>query len=160
MLTGDNQSTASSIVQQAGIDEARGNLLLADKLQAICNLKAAGRLVAMAGDGINDAPALALADIGIAAGAIGTDAAIEAADVVVMNDDLRRIPEFARLSRRTRAIVVQNISLTLCIKAAFLVLALFNGASVWMGVFTDMGGSLLVATNGLRLSPATDPGRN
>ncbi len=151
MLTGDNQNTADSVAREAGVDEARGNLLPADKLQAVRELKERGGMVAMTGDGINDAPALALADIGIAMGAAGTDAAIEAADVVVMNDDLRRIPELIRLSKRTRSILLQNITLALSIKAVFLALALFNGATMWMAVFADMGASLLVVANGLRL---------
>ena len=102
MLTGDNTATAQTIAQQAGIDDARGNLLPEDKLAAIEELQKRYGPTAMTGDGINDAPALARADIGIAMGAAGTDTAMEAADVVIMNDDLRRIPETIRLSRRTR----------------------------------------------------------
>ncbi len=158
MLTGDNQRTADRIAQEAGMGEARGDLLPADKLQAIGDLRARSGVIAMVGDGINDAPALARADIGIAMGAAGTDTAIEAADVVVMNDDLRRIPELVRLSRRTQAILVQNITLALGVKAAFLGLALFAGATMWMAVFADMGASLLVVVNGLRLLRSTaDP---
>jgi Zn2+/Cd2+-exporting ATPase len=151
MLTGDNQATATAIAHQAGIDEARGNLLPQDKLDAIKALQAQHGPTAMTGDGINDAPALAQADIGIAMGAAGTDTAMEAADVVVMNDDLRRIAETVRLSRATRAVLWQNIALALGIKAVFLVLAVFGTASMWMAVFADMGASLLVVANGLRL---------
>ncbi len=151
MLTGDNQATASAIAHEAGIDEARGNLLPQDKLDAIKALQAQHGATAMTGDGINDAPALAQADIGIAMGAAGTDTAMEAADVVVMNDDLRRIAETVRLSRATHAVLWQNITLALGIKAVFLVLAVFGNASMWMAVFADMGASLLVVANGLRL---------
>ena len=151
MLTGDNQATATAIAHQAGIDVARGNLLPEDKLAAIKALQAEHGMTAMTGDGINDAPALAQADIGVAMGAAGTDTAMEAADVVVMNDDLRRIAETVRLSRATHAVLWQNIVLALGIKAVFLVLALFGNASMWMAVFADMGASLLVVGNGLRL---------
>ena len=151
MLTGDNEATAKTIAKQAGIDDARGNLLPEDKLMAIEELQKRYGLTAMTGDGINDAPALARSDIGFAMGVAGTDTAMEAADVVIMNDDLRRIPETIVLSRKTQAILWQNITLALGIKAVFLVLALFNGASMWMAVFADMGASLLVVFNGLRL---------
>ena len=151
MLTGDNQATASAIAHEAGIDEARGNLLPQDKLEAIKALQAQHGPTAMTGDGINDAPALAQADIGVAMGAAGTDTAMEAADVVVMNDDLRRIGETVRLSRSTHAVLWQNITMALGIKAVFLVMAVFGNASMWMAVFADMGASLLVVVNGLRL---------
>jgi Zn2+/Cd2+-exporting ATPase len=151
MLTGDNQATATAVAHEAGIDQARGNLLPEDKLEAIKTLQRDLGPTAMTGDGINDAPALAQADIGVAMGAAGTDTAMEAADVVVMNDDLRRIAETVQLSRSTHAVLWQNIALALGIKAVFLVLAIFGNASMWMAVFADMGASLLVVFNGLRL---------
>ncbi|MDD4947709.1 MAG: heavy metal translocating P-type ATPase [Gallionella sp.] len=151
MLTGDNVATAKAIAKQAGIDDARGNLLPEEKLAAIEEMQKQYGYVAMTGDGINDAPALARSNIGFAMGGAGTDTAMEAADVVIMNDDLRRIPEAIRLSRRTHAILWQNIALALGIKAVFLLLALFDGATMWMAVFADMGASLLVVFNGLRM---------
>jgi Cd2+/Zn2+-exporting ATPase len=151
MLTGDNQATAEAIARDAGISEVRGNLLPEDKLAAIKSMQTRYGPTAMTGDGINDAPALAQADIGVAMGAAGTHIAMEAADVVVMNDDLRRVAETVRLSRKTHAVLWQNISLALGIKAVFFVLAVFGSATMWMAVFADMGASLLVVANGLRL---------
>lgn len=151
MLTGDNQATASAVAREAGIDHAQGNLLPEHKLEAVRVLQRDIGPTAMAGDGINDAPALAQADIGVAMGAAGTDIAMEAADVVVMNDDLRRIAQTVKLSRATHAVLWQNITLALGIKAVFLVLAVFGSATMWMAVFADMGASLLVVANGLRL---------
>ncbi|PXX51254.1 heavy metal translocating P-type ATPase [Aquitalea magnusonii] len=150
MLSGDNQASASTIASLAGIDEARGNQLPQDKADAIDALSGQG-LVGMVGDGINDAPALARADIGFAMGAMGSDTAIETADVALMDDDLAKIPAFVRLSRATHAILVQNIALALGIKAVFLLLTLFGMGSMWMAVFADVGASLLVVGNGLRL---------
>lgn len=151
MLTGDNAATARALAEQAGIDDARGNLLPEDKLTAIKDMQTRYGETGMSGDGINDAPALAQADIGFAMGAAGTHTAMEAADVLIMNDDLRRLPETIRLSKRTHAVLWQNISLALGIKLVFLLLAIFNNASMWMAVFADMGASLLVVFNGLRL---------
>ena len=157
MLTGDNVATATSIALQAGIDDARGNLLPEEKLAAIEELQGRYGPTAMTGDGINDAPALARADIGVAMGAAGTDTAMEAADVVIMNDDLRRIPETIRLSRQTHAVLWQNIALALGIKVVFLGLAVFGNATMWMAVFADMGASLLVVANGLRMLRTSAP---
>lgn len=156
MLSGDNPHTASAIGNEVGIDEVRGNQMPQDKADAIAALSAQvrthGQQVAMVGDGINDAPALARADIGFAMGAAGTDTAIETADVALMDDDLRKIPTFVRLSRRTSAILRQNIALALGIKAVFLVLTVMDMGTMWMAVFADMGASLLVVFNGLRLT--------
>jgi Cd2+/Zn2+-exporting ATPase len=151
MLTGDNPHTARAIAEQVGIDSAEGNLMPADKLQAIEALYGKGHRVGMVGDGINDAPALARAEIGFAMAAAGTDTAIETADVALMDDDLRKIPAFIQLSRRTSAVLKQNIYLALIIKAIFLAMTFAGVATMWMAVFADMGVSLLVVFNGLRL---------
>ena len=150
MLTGDNPHTAQAIATQAGIDRAQGNLLPQDKLREVEQLAKAGK-IGMVGDGINDAPALARADIGFAMGAAGSDTAIETADVALMDDDLRKIPTFVRLSRATAQVLMQNIVFALGIKAVFLVLTFTGHATMWMAVFADMGTSLLVVVNGLRL---------
>ncbi len=151
MLTGDNQTTANAIAAKVGIDDARGDLLPEDKLAAIDELLGRYGNVGMVGDGINDAPALARASIGFAMGAAGTDTAIETADVALMDDDLRKLPAFIALSRTTSRVLRQNISLALGIKAVFFALAPAGMASLWMAVFADMGASLIVVFNGLRL---------
>lgn len=151
MLSGDNEATAHAIARRAGIGAVKSDLLPDDKLEIIKGLQRAGEKVGMVGDGINDAPALAAANVGFAMGAAGSDAAIETADVALMNDDLRRLPDTIRLSRRTAAILSQNISLAVGIKFVFFALALAGHATLWMAVFADMGSSLLVIGNGLRL---------
>lgn len=151
MLTGDNRHTAEAIARQVGITDVRSELLPEEKLKAIGDLSAGNTVVGMVGDGINDAPALAKANIGFAMGAAGTDTAIETADVALMDDDPRKLAEFVRLSKATTAVLWQNISVALGIKVVFLTLALTGQAALWMAVFADMGGSLLVVFNGLRL---------
>ena len=151
MLTGDNAHTAQAIAKQVGIGDARGDQLPQDKRNAINDLRERHGYVGMVGDGINDAPALAQANIGFAMGAAGSDTALETADVALMDDDLRKIAGFIRLSKRTHAVLMQNITLALGIKAVFLILALTGEATLWMAVFADMGASLLVVFNGMRL---------
>ncbi len=151
MLSGDNAHTVAAIATQLGIDHAEGDLLPEDKLQAVDRLASAHHAVGMVGDGINDAPALARADIGFAMGAMGSDAAIETADVALMDDDLRKIPWFIGLSRATHHVLTQNITLALVIKAVFLVLTVLGLGTMWMAVFADVGASLLVVGNSLRL---------
>jgi Cd2+/Zn2+-exporting ATPase len=148
VLSGDNEHTVAAIASDLGIAQAHGNLLPEDKLRLVEGMAASSGMV---GDGINDAPALARADIGFAMGAAGTDTAIETADVALMDDDLRKIPEFIRLSQATHRILVQNITLALLVKAVFLALTLAGHGTLWMAVFADMGVSLLVVLNGLRL---------
>ena len=151
MLSGDNQHTAAAIAKQVNIDDAKGNQLPEDKVTAIAAMIGKDGLVGMVGDGINDAPALARSDIGFAMGAAGTDTAIETADVAIMDDDLRKIPEFVRLSKATAAVLKQNIALALGVKAIFLGLTVVGMGTMWMAVFADMGTSLIVVLNGLRL---------
>jgi len=151
MLTGDNQTTANAIAAQVSIDDARGNLLPEDKLAVIDELIRSYGKVGMVGDGINDAPALAKASIGFAMGTAGTDTAIETADVALMDDDLRKLPHFIQISRDTFRVLRQNIALAIGIKAIFFVLALAGKATLWMAVFADMGASLIVVFNGMRL---------
>lgn len=152
MLSGDNQTTAEVIARSVGIDDARGGLLPEDKLKAIDDLLAKHGPVGMVGDGVNDAPALAQATVGFAMGAAGTDTALETADVALMRDDLRGVPEFLALSRRTSAILVQNISFALLAKAVFFILAVVGIATMWMAVLADVGATLVVIANGLRLA--------
>ncbi len=151
MLTGDNEATAKAIARQAGIDEVQAELLPGDKVAAVERLVDRYHHVAMIGEGINDAPALARASLGIAMGAIGSDAAIEIADIALVSDDLSKVPWLIRHSRRTLSIIRQNIILSLAIKALFVVLTCTGYASLWGAITADMGVSLLVIFNGLRL---------
>ena len=154
MLTGDRRAAALSIAGQLGINEVYAELLPADKvgiLEALAAKKSAKGKIAVVGDGINDAPILARADIGIAMGGLGSDAAIEAADVVIMNDEPSKIALAIRIAKRTRMIVMQNIFFALGIKAVFLVLGAFGEASMWEAVFADMGVALLAIFNSMRV---------
>ncbi|WP_291585350.1 heavy metal translocating P-type ATPase [Comamonas sp. UBA7528] len=152
VLSGDNQATVQTIAAEVGIADARGGLLPQDKLDAMAVLQREVGPTGMTGDGINDAPALAQSDLGFAMGGRhSTGMAMETADVVLMNDDLRRIPETIRLSRKSHTVLWQNIGLALGIKAAFFALAVAGMATMWMAVVADMGVSLLVVANGLRL---------
>ncbi len=151
MLTGDNASAARAIAARVGVDDVRAELLPGDKLEAVQGLEREYGSTAMVGDGINDAPALAAATVGIAMGNRGATQAMETADIVLMQSDLSRLPVAVRLSRRTRAIIHQNIALSLGIKAAVFVLALLGVASLWVAVFADVGASLIVIFNGMRM---------
>lgn len=151
MLTGDNRATAQVIGQQAGVTDVRAEMLPEDKWQAISALREEFGQVGMVGDGINDAPALAAADVGFAMGVTGTDSALETADVTLMDDDLRKLPAFLALSKRSATVLKQNIAVALAIKAVFFALAIVGLASLWMAVFADVGASLLVIANGMRL---------
>ena len=151
MLTGDNEGTAKAIAEQAGIDEVHAELLPEDKVAAIERLVQQHEHVAMIGDGVNDAPALARASLGLAMGAAGSDAAIETADIALMSDDLSRLPWLIGHSRRTINIIRQNIVFSLAIKLLFVVLTFAGHASLWTAIAADMGASLLVIANGLRL---------
>ncbi len=150
MLSGDNVHTVNVIAKEVGIDDAKGNFLPEDKLNLVASY-AETSSIGMVGDGINDAPALARANIGFAMGSMGTDVAIETADVALMDDDLRKIPSFIRLSQKTHQILLQNITLALVTKFVFLIITLMNMGTMWMAVFADVGVSLLVVANGLRL---------
>jgi Cd2+/Zn2+-exporting ATPase len=151
MLTGDNENTARAIADELGVDEVRAELLPEDKVLAVNELRQQYGEVMMVGDGVNDAPALAAADLGVAMGAAGSDTALETADVALMADDLRRIPYLVRLSRVTLRNVKANVTFSLGLKSVFLVLGVMGAATLWMAVVADMGASLLVIANGLRL---------
>jgi len=154
MLSGDNQRTVDFIAHQVGIDLARGDLLPDDKVAAVKSLREKHGVVGMVGDGVNDAPAMATASVGIAMGAAGTDAAIETADIALMQDELGKIAETIRLGRRTLRIIHFNIAFALGLKALFLILTLLGHASLWLAIMADTGATLLVIANALRLLAA------
>jgi Cd2+/Zn2+-exporting ATPase len=151
MLTGDNERTARVIAAEVGITAWAADLLPEDKVERLKERRRAKGRVAMVGDGVNDAPALATADVGIALAGRGTDAALETADIALMSDDLRLLPWLIELGRAARRTIAQNIALSLVVKAAVLALALAGYGSLWAAVAADMGASLLVIGNGMRL---------
>ncbi len=154
MLSGDNQRTADAIAKKAGIDEAHGDLLPDQKIERVKAMLGELKYVGMIGDGVNDAPAMAAASVGIAMGGAGTDTAIETADMALMQDDLSKVAEAIALGRRTVRIIQFNIAFALALKAIFLVLALLGHASLWLAILADTGATLLVIANALRLLKA------
>ena len=157
MLSGDNERTAEAIASRLGLREWRAGLLPEDKTAAIERLRAERGAIAMVGDGVNDAPALAVADVGIAMGAAGTDVALETADVALMADDLAKLPAALRLARRAMTNVRQNIALSLLTLAPLIVAALAGWLSLTAGVLLNEGSAILIIANGLRLLRAAGP---
>jgi Cd2+/Zn2+-exporting ATPase len=159
MLTGDLKTVGERIGKQLGLDEVYSELLPADKVEKIESMeikKSHNGKIVFVGDGINDAPVLARADIGIAMGGLGSDAAIEAADVVIMNDEPSKIASAIKIAKRTRGIVYQNIVFALGVKAIFLVLGAFGVASMWEAVFADMGVAIIAILNAMRVMNTKD----
>jgi Cd2+/Zn2+-exporting ATPase len=150
MLTGDNATVAAAVGQQLNMDEVRAGLLPADKLTALHEVQTTHGNVAMVGDGINDTPALAAANVGIAMGGAGSAQALETADVALMADDLRQLPFAVRLSRFARHLIKQNVIISFGVKALFVVLALNGATALWAAILADVGTSLVVTLNGMR----------
>ncbi len=156
LLTGDNKGTGSTVAAQLQVDEVRAELLPEQKLAAIQELKARFGSIAMVGDGINDAPALAAADVGIAMGGIGSDTALETADIALMTDDISRVAYSISLGKKALRIIRQNVAIALLTKGVFLVLGVFGLSSLWFAIFADDGATLIVILNGLRLLRVRD----
>src|SRR5205807_9946980 len=150
-LTGDGTSTARAVATAVGIDEFRADLMPEDKVAVVAELRRRFGSVAMVGDGINDAPALASADVGIAMGAAGSDVALETADVALMADELLKIPYAFRLSRATVRNIKANLAISVVMKAAFIVAAIAGVATLWMAIVADTGASIIVIANAMRL---------
>ena len=151
MLTGDNERAAAAIAAELGLDAWYANLLPEDKVDRLKRLQAAYGRTAMVGDGVNDAPALASADVGIAMGAAGSDAALETADVALMADELLKIPYTLRLSRAAVRNIKANLAISVVMKVAFVVAAIAGVATLWMAVVADTGASVIVIANAMRL---------
>jgi Cd2+/Zn2+-exporting ATPase len=151
MLTGDHEVSARATAEALGLDEYRAGLLPEEKHAAVQTLQRTFGSVLMVGDGVNDAPALAAADVGIAMASGGTDAALEAADVALVSDDLLKLPYAIRLARATVRTIRTNVAISLVMKAAFVVMAATGAATLWMAVLADTGASVLVVANALRL---------
>jgi Zn2+/Cd2+-exporting ATPase len=151
MLTGDHDAAARATGSQIGVDDVRSAQLPEDKVSAVEELRLAHGAIAMVGDGVNDAPALAAADVGIVMGAMGSDAALETADIALMTDELPKVPYTIRLSRATLANIRANVALSIGLKAAFVILAVAGAATLWMAVLADTGASALVVANAVRL---------
>lgn len=151
MLTGDNEKTAAAIAAEAGVDEYASGLLPADKVEHIGKYLGRKRKTAFVGDGINDAPVLMRADVGLAMGALGSDSAIEAADIVLMNDSLASIPVAKRIAKKTMRIVYENIVFALGVKAAILILSAFGITGMWLAIFADVGVAVLAILNAMRM---------
>jgi Cd2+/Zn2+-exporting ATPase len=151
LLTGDNTGTAAAVARLLRVDELKAELLPEDKHSVVKELQSRWGSVAMVGDGINDAPALAAADIGIAMGGIGSDTALETADVVLMADNIAKVPFGISLGRKALRVIKQNVTLALAIKGVFLTLGVFGLSSLWLAILADDGATLAVILNGLRL---------